>query len=88
MVHSKGKVISYYSQNLESIQYSFIRSTVKIYNDHNNQTCKYLNKDRVFWWILIIEQYIPDIEYISGNKNIALDDLSRLPNNVNQDTIY
>ena len=81
MVHSKGKVISYYSQNLESIQYSFIR-------DHNNQTCKYINKDRALWWILIIEQYIPDIEYISGNKNIALDDLSRLPNNVNQDTIY
>ena len=39
-------------------------------------------------WILILEEYGPDIEYIKGEKNIAADALSRLPNKVNQETTH
>ena len=51
-------------------------------------TCKKFNTDRVLRWILILEEYIPDIEYIKGDKNIAADALSRLPNNGNQETTH
>ena len=39
-------------------------------------------------WRLILEEYSPDIEYIKGEKNIAADALSRLPNNGNQETTH
>ena len=39
-------------------------------------------------WILILEEYGPDIEYIKDENNIAADTLSQLPNNGNQDTTH
>ena len=39
-------------------------------------------------WRLILEYYGPDIKYIQGEKNIAADKLSRLPNNGNQETTH
>ena len=38
-------------------------------------------------WRLILE-YGPYIEYIQGEKNIAADALSQLPNNLNQETTH
>ena len=49
---------------------------------------KNFNTDRMLWWILILEEYGPDIEYILGKKYIAVDALSRLLNNGNQDTTH
>ena len=46
------------------------------------------NTDRVLRWILILEKYGPDIEYIKGEKKIAADETSRLPNNGNQETTH
>ena len=37
---------------------------------------------------MILEKYSPDVEYITGAKNIVLDALSRLINNVNQETTH
>ena len=37
---------------------------LQIYTDHKNLTCKNFNTDRVLRWILILEKYGPDIEYI------------------------
>ena len=37
-------------------------------------------------WILVLEEYGPDIEYTNGDKNIAADALLRLPMNGNQET--
>ena len=42
----------------------------------------------MLWWILILEEYGLDIEYILGKKNIAADALSCLLNNGNQDTTH
>ena len=53
-----------------------------------NLTCKNFNTDIVLWWILILEEYGPDIDYIPGQKNIAADALSQLLNNRNQDTTH
>ena len=49
---------------------------------------KNFNTDRVLQWKLILEEYVPNIEYIKGEKNIAVDALSRLPNNGNHETTY
>ena len=51
---------------------------LKIYTDHKNLTCKFFNTDHVLRWILILEDYSPDIEYIPGNKNIFAEALPRL----------
>ena len=56
---------------------------LKIYTDHKNLTYDNLNNGRLLWWRLILEEHIPDIEYITGKKNISADALSRLPNNGN-----
>ena len=47
-----------------------------------------INTDIVLRWILILEEYGPDIEYIPGANNIAVDALSQLPNNGNQETTH
>ena len=39
-------------------------------------------------WRLILEEYSPDIKYITGKKNIATGALSQLPNNRNQETTH
>ena len=49
---------------------------------------KNFNTDRVLQWWLILEEYIPDIEYLLGEKDIEADDLSQFPNNVNQQTTH
>ena len=60
--------------------------TLILYTDNKNLTCKNSNTDRVLIWILILEQYGPDIEYIKGGVNIFADTLSRFPLNINQNT--
>ena len=42
--------------------------------------------DRVLIWILLLEEYSPEIEYIQGNKNILADAISRLLINWYQQT--
>ena len=61
---------------------------LKMYTDHENITYKNFNTDRLLQWILILEEYGPNIEYILGKKNIAADVIARLPNNVNQNTTH
>ena len=50
--------------------------------------CENFNTNFLLRWILILEEYFLYIEYIPGNKNIASDALSQLPNNVNQETTH
>ena len=44
------------------------------------------NTDRVLRWILIIEDYGPEIKYIQGKKNIVVESWSSLLINRNQKT--
>ena len=46
------------------------------------------NTNRVLRWRLILEEYSPQIEYIPGNKIIAVDALSRIPINGSKKTIH
>ena len=39
---------------------------LQMYTDHKNLKCKKINTNIVLRWILIIEDYGPDIEYIKG----------------------
>ena len=39
-------------------------------------------------WILIFEEYSPEMKYIKVDKYILVESLSRLPLNFNQDTAY
>ena len=49
---------------------------------------KNFNTDLVLWWIIILKEYIPEIEYIPGKKNIVADKLLQLYNNKNQKTTH
>ena len=44
------------------------------------------NTDIALIWILILEEYGPDIEYIKGENNIVADGLSIIPLNGNEET--
>ena len=57
-----------------------------MYTYHRNLICKYFNTGRVLRWRLILENYGPDIEYITDEKNMVADALSGLTLNGNQDT--
>ena len=61
---------------------------LKIYTDHNNLICKNFSTDHILWWVIIIEEYSPYIEYIPGAKNIVAYALSRLPTKGNQETTH
>ena len=59
---------------------------LRIYTDHKNPTCINYNNDRVLIWRLIIEEYVPYIQYIQVGKHIVSDTLSIFPINRNQET--
>ena len=61
---------------------------LQIYTDHKNLTCEFFNTDKVLGWILILEEYGPDIEYIKGKKNIVSDGISIIPLNGNEETTH
>ena len=56
----------------------------KTYTYHKNLTYKFYT-NIVLRWVLILEEYGQDIEYIQGKKNTVTDALSQLPNNGNQE---
>ena len=58
---------------------------INIYKYHKHVMQKKINNDIMLRRRLILEEYGPGIEYILGNKNIAADALSRLPNHRNQE---
>ena len=39
-------------------------------------------------WRIILEEYVPDIEYTLGEKNTVADALSRLPKNGKQENTH
>ena len=47
-----------------------------------------MNNNRVFRWILILEDCGTEIEYIEGNKNTVEDSLSQFSYNWNQKTAH
>ena len=59
-----------------------------IYTDHKTLTCNKFNTDRVLRWILILEEYGPDIEYIQVSTNIVADTLSIFTGNGIQETTH
>ena len=63
-------------ENLKEFRTILLGQKLKIYRYHKNLTCKNFNTDRVLWWRLILEEYIPEIEYIQVKKYIVADALS------------
>ena len=47
-----------------------------------------INTNRVLRWRLILEEYVTEIEYIQGNKNMVTDALSLFTNNWIQNTTH
>jgi hypothetical protein len=52
---------------------------IKVHTDLENLTYKHFNSDRVMRWLLFIEEYAPNLQYIKGVHNVVADALSRLP---------
>ena len=48
-------------ETLKKFRTIFLSQKIRIYTDHKNLTYENFNNDRVLRWILIIEEYGPDI---------------------------
>ena len=75
-------------ETLKEFRTILLRQRIIIYTDHKNLTWRIFNNYRVLRWILILEEYGRDIEYIQRGKNIVVDALSIFPMNGNQYTIH
>ena len=54
--------------------------TIKIHTDHLNLTYDKLSSNaQIMRWRLMIEEFLPTLEYVEGEKNVVADALSRLP---------
>ena len=72
---------------MKDIQTILLGQRLKICIDHKKLTCKFFNDYRVLRLIILLEEYVMDIEYIQGKKNIVADTLLVFPNNGNKKTI-
>ena len=61
---------------------------LKTYTDYRNLTCKTSTLIERYGEYLYYKKHSPDIDYIPSKKNIAAYALSKLPNNVNQETTH
>ena len=52
----------------------------KVFTDHKNliKDALGLTSDRVYWWILLLEEFGPKIVHIKGIQNTVADAISRL----------
>ena len=66
-------------ETLKEFRNIVLGQKIVVLTDHKNLTCKTFNTERVMRWIFILEEYIPDLQYIKGENNIVADALSRLP---------
>ena len=73
-------------ETLKECRTILLGQKLRIYTDHKNLACNFFNINRVLIWRLILEEYVPDIEYIKGKKNIVSDRISSIPLNGNQKT--
>ena len=55
-------------KNLKEFRTILLGQHLKIFTDHKNLTCNNFNKYSVLRWRLILEEYIPEIEYTPGEN--------------------
>ena len=55
-------------ETLKEFRTVLLGQILRIYTDDKNLTFKCFNTDRVLIWILVLEEYGLDIEYIKGEK--------------------
>ena len=75
-------------ETLKEFKTILLGQQIVIHTDHKNLTCKNFNMEHVMRWRLLLEEYSPEIKYISGKKNIIADALSRLDFNDNQPDLH
>lgn len=61
--------------------------SIRVFSDHKNlvHAATLSQSQRVMRWRLILEEFGPDIQHISGEDNIVADAISRLPTTTNED---
>ncbi len=67
-------------ETLKEFKGMFWGQQITVYTDHKNlmQDALGLTSDRVYCWILLLEEYGPTIVYIKGIHNTVADAISRL----------
>ena len=73
-------------KNLKVFRTIILGNKLRIYTDYKKIHVIIFHTDRLLRCILILKEYVPDIEYIKGDKNIVADTLSRFTLNYNQET--
>jgi hypothetical protein len=72
---TEGELLSIV-ETLKAFRTILLGQQLIVHTGHENLTYKHFNSDRVMRWTLYIEEYIPDLRYIKGTKNVAADALS------------
>ena len=64
---------------LKEFKHILLGHKIRVFTDHKNLTYKLHNSSRVMCWRFLIEEYVPELHYLSGKYNIVADCLSRIP---------
>ena len=75
------KNVNCFLLTLKELRNILLGQQIKVYIDHKNLTYKTFDTERVMRWMLILEEYNPELICAQGSKNIVADALSRLDTN-------
>jgi len=65
-------------ETLKEFRNILLGQKIVVHTDRKNLTCKNFNMERVMCWLLILEEYGPELCYIKGDHNVVADALSHL----------
>ena len=74
-------------ETLKECRNILLGNQITVYTDHKNLTYKTFNTEHVMRWRLILEEFGPELKYITGENNVVANGLYRLENIPNQEIL-
>eukprot|EP00957_Ditylum_brightwellii_P037321 2824571-Ditylum_brightwellii.AAC.1 len=63
-------------ETLKELKNNLLGQWIRVYTNHKNLMYEKFNTVKVIQWCMILEDYTPELIYISGDRNVIADSLS------------